>query len=423
MSKTFIESGAREVELGKQAELGGKREKAITHYHQSLGYYKMAKNHEKPGPLRTRLLNQAMDIIEKIKQLEAGNLPEQRAELVESSRSDQFEQVEKEDLADLGWDDIIGLESVKNELKMTVQYPMEIPQIYIGNRQAVRGILLYGPPGVGKTMVVKVLAKECGISFFSISSADVISKWVGDSAKNMKALFEKVKASKPAILFIDEIEAMCPSKDNGGNVQHSGEAMKVVNEILTQMNGLSSDKEMEGVLVIGATNYPWFMDDAILRRFPRRIYLTLPERDDRLALLKYLLARNEQDIGPPLSPEDLEKLADLTELFSNFDLTELVRYASNLTTQDIIQGNYFRLIEVPPKHAIIVVTEEEILQDPAKAWCVPYTELKPELKALLKSRAISMEHLVRAMKMTKPVTSYDKLRLFEKWTLEHGSPS
>ena len=434
MSKPFIESGSREVELGNEAESKGQREKAIGHLRRSLGHYQLAIKHERPGPLRTRLVNLTMDIIEKTERLEAGILTQPQVAtqpLVEKdgahhdeSKMDQFQQIKPEILPDIGWDDIIGLESVKNELKMTVQYPMEIPQIYVGNRQAVKGILLYGPPGVGKTMIVKVLAKECGISFFSISSAEIISKWVGDSAKNMKALFEKVKACKPAILFIDEIEAMCPSKDGaGGNVQHSGEAMKVVNEILTQMNGLTSDAGMDGVLVIGATNYPWLMDDAILRRFPRRIYLPLPEREDRLDLLQYLLARNRHDIGPPLEPEDLENLADSTELFSNFDLTELIRFACNLTTEEIINGNYFRLFPTEEgKFAIIVTTEEEILQDTnIKAWCVSYKELKPELKALLKSRAINMSHLARAMKMTKPVTSKEKLKLFEKWTKEHGS--
>ena len=202
------------------------REKAIGHYHKSFGHYQLAKGHEKKGsPLRIRLVKLSLDIIEKIKQLESGPLQpkEKSVALVErdsGNGGDLFQEIAKEDLPDLGWDDVIGLESVKMELKMTVQYPMEIPQIYVGNRKAAKGILLYGPPGVGKTMIVKVLAKECGISFFSVTSPDIISKWVGDSAKNMKALFEKVKASKPAILFIDEIEAICPSRDSSGNVKN-----------------------------------------------------------------------------------------------------------------------------------------------------------------------------------------------------------
>lgn len=435
MSSVFTESGNREIELARVAEEAGDREKAIRHYHKSFSQYQLAKSHEKKGsPLRTRLVRLSLDIIEKIKQLESGpiQVKEKSVAMVERDsqngqeppRTELFREVEKEDLPDLCWNDVIGLENVKMELKMTVQYPMEIPQIYVGNRKATNGILLYGPPGVGKTMIVKVLAKECGISFFSVSSSDIISKWVGDSPKNMKALFEKVKASKPAILFVDEIEALCPSRDSSSGVQHSGEAMKVVDEILTQMDGLTSEAGMKGVLVIGATNYPWHLDTAILRRFPRRIFLPLPGREDRFALLSHLLKKNEGDIGEPIDFDDIAFLADSTELFSNFDLKELIRFASNLTTEEIIQGQYFRLIPDGEKFSIIVCTEEEILLDPqAKFWSIPYNKLEPELKVLLKSRAVNMSHLKRAMKITKPVTSLNNLTIFQEWTNQHGSNS
>eukprot|EP00483_Globobulimina_turgida_P013147 UN13171 len=178
----------------------------------------------------------------------------------------------------VSWSQVAGLEKAKSLLKEAVILPMKFPQLFIGKRKPWKGILLYGPPGTGKTYLAKAVASEANNStFFSVSSSDLISKYVGESEKLIKYLFALAKEEKPSIIFIDEIDSLATKRAD--NEQDSTRRVKT--EFLLQMQNAAT-----GVLVLGATNCPWDIDSGVRRRFAKRIYISLPDKAARMAIFK-----------------------------------------------------------------------------------------------------------------------------------------
>ncbi|XP_043937570.1 vacuolar protein sorting-associated protein 4A [Protopterus annectens] len=159
------------------------------------------------------------------------------------------------------WNDVAGLESAKEALKEAVILPIKFPHLFTGKRTPWRGILLFGPPGTGKSYLAKAVATEANNStFFSVSSSDLMSKWLGESEKLVKSLFELARQHKPSIIFIDEVDSLCGSR----NENESEAARRIKTEFLVQMQGVGNNND--GILVLGATNIPWVLDSAIRRR-------------------------------------------------------------------------------------------------------------------------------------------------------------
>lgn len=183
-----------------------------------------------------------------------------------------------------------GLHEAKKNLKEAVILPIKFPEAFKGNVKPWKGILLYGPPGTGKTYLAKACATESNATFFSISSSDLISKWVGETEKLIKQLFQIAREKKPSIIFIDEIDSLCGKRGDGGNESSN----RVKTEFLVQMQGVGHDDK--GVLVLGATNIPWGLDPAVRRRFERRVYIALPEIEARLTLLKNVMKENDNTL-------------------------------------------------------------------------------------------------------------------------------
>ncbi len=237
------------------------------------------------------------------------------------------------------WDDIVGLRETKRLLRETVLLPRELAHLYVGIREAPRAILLYGAPGNGKTELVRALATEMmakrAVAFYTFSGADIISKWLGESARNIKELFQTIRANKPAILFIDEIESIC-SKRSEGQDGGSGGQSKALNELLIQLDGLCGDS-MEDVLLIGATNLPWVLDTAMLRRMAARVYVPMPDREMREALFARLLGKNEH----ALESSHFGELAELSEGYSASDITNVCKDAAVLPLRRVVDATRF----------------------------------------------------------------------------------
>lgn len=201
------------------------------------------------------------------------------------------------------WDDVAGLEGAKEALKEAVILPIKFPHLFTGQRKPWRGILLYGPPGTGKSFLAKAVATEANSTFFSVSSSDLVSKWLGESERLVKQLFQMARENKPSIVFIDEVDSLCGTRGEG----ESEASRRIKTEFLVQMNGVGND--MDGVLVLGATNIPWQLDSAIRRRFEKRIYIPLPDAPARATIF----ALNVGSTPCTLTHSDYRTLADLTE--------------------------------------------------------------------------------------------------------------
>ncbi|GAO13919.1 hypothetical protein UVI_02003660 [Ustilaginoidea virens] len=217
------------------------------------------------------------------------------------------------------WDDIAGLEIAKNALRETVVYPFLRPDLFMGLREPARGMLLFGPPGTGKTMLARAVATESKSTFFSISASSLTSKYLGESEKLVRALFGLAKSLAPSIIFVDEIDSLLSQRTGSG--EHEA-TRRIKTEFLIQWSDLqraaagkeASDRDKERcdanrVLVLAATNLPWAIDEAARRRFVRRQYIPLPEPHTRESQLRTLLGQQKHEI----SASDIKRLVELTD--------------------------------------------------------------------------------------------------------------
>ncbi|CAI8617753.1 unnamed protein product [Vicia faba] len=214
------------------------------------------------------------------------------------------------------WESIKGLENAKRLLKEAVVMPIKYPKYFTGLLSPWKGILLFGPPGTGKTMLAKAVATECNTTFFNISASSVVSKWRGDSEKLVKVLFELARHHAPATIFLDEIDAIISQRGEARSEHEASRRLKT--ELLIQMDGLTRTDEL--VFVLAATNLPWELDAAMLRRLEKRILVPLPEPEARRSMFEELLPRQPDE---ELIPYDL--LVDRTEGYSGSDIRLLCK--------------------------------------------------------------------------------------------------
>lgn len=230
------------------------------------------------------------------------------------------------------WEDIGGLDGVKQELKEQVQYPVDHPEKFLKfGMSPSRGVLFYGPPGTGKTMLAKAVANECSANFISVKGPELLSMWFGESESNIRDIFDKARAAAPCIVFLDELDSIAKARGGSGAGGDAGGASdRVVNQLLTEMDGMTSKKN---VFVIGATNRPEQLDPALCRpgRLDSLIYVPLPDEAGRLGILSAQLRKT-----PVAGDIDLSFIASKTHGFSGADLGFITQRAVKIAIKESI---------------------------------------------------------------------------------------
>ncbi|KAJ7058799.1 AAA-domain-containing protein [Mycena amicta] len=298
----------------------------------------------------------------------------------------------------VNWDDVAGLEGAKASLKEAVILPIKFPHLFTGKRTPWKGILLYGPPGTGKSYLAKAVATEAKSTFFSVSSSDLVSKWQGDSERLVKQLFELAREQKPSIIFIDEIDSLAGSRSEA----ESEGSRRIKTEFLVQMNGVGHDDT--GVLVLGATNIPWQLDNAIKRRFEKRIYIPLPGPEARKRMFELHVGETPCE----MSKDDYRQLAEQTDGFSGSDISTVVRDALMQPVRKVLGATHFKRIgsKWTPCSPGDPDAEE-------KSW----TEVDSDE---LQEPGLRLADFLKSLSSTRPTVTEADIKRHDAWTRESG---
>jgi transitional endoplasmic reticulum ATPase len=234
------------------------------------------------------------------------------------------------EVPDVRWSDVGGLEDIKQELKEAIEWPLKYPDVFKkANTNPPKGILLYGKPGTGKTLLAKAVANESGVNFISIKGPQLISRYVGESERGVREIFKTAKHAAPTILFLDEIDSLVPRRGSSSTDAHVTE--RVISQFLTEMDGI---EELKGVVVLAATNRLDLVDPAILRSGRFDLIFELPAPDEQTRLEIFRIHTKDK----PLSEEvDLKELAKQTDGRTGSDIDFIARKASMFAVRQYIE--------------------------------------------------------------------------------------
>ncbi len=352
---------------------------AIPHYLDAAEALMKAIKFERNPQVARSLKKKANMYISRAKELR--DLLEKRKERKSTAGSDDEEEKLENAISDIivtekpniTLEDIAGLETAKQTLREAIVLPLMRPDLFSGARKPWKGILLFGPPGCGKTLLAKATAAEVEATFFNVSASSIISKWLGESEKLVKQLFELADEKQPSIIFIDEVDALAGAR--GG--EHDA-MRRVKTELLTSMDGLSSS-ETDRIVTVGATNMPESIDGAFRRRFERRIYIPLPDLPARSAIFLF------NTKGVELAEDaDFEVLAEITEGYSGSDIAMVCREAIMTPIRELDMAG--------------------AIEDTSVA-----------------ARAVTQGDFLEAIESINPSVSDDEMEKYDNWNEEFGS--
>jgi katanin p60 ATPase-containing subunit A1 len=313
---------------------------------------------------------------------------------------------------DVSFNDIVRLDEAKRLLREAVQLPLQYPQLFTGILRPWKGILLHGPPGTGKTLLAKAVASECHTTFFNISASTLVSKWRGDSEKLVRALFEVARYHAPSTIFMDEMDSILTTRSEGGEHEAS---RRMKTELLIQMDGVRGGKPNEQVFVMAASNLPWDLDVAVLRRLEKRVLVPLPVAEAREQMLrKNLIGRASSDLN-------YEEVAVKTEGYSGADLHLVCREAAMMPVRRLMDRLHLldpspKLPDPAPRSTNSKQSSNRI--EPPNNQNNQNSQLDVEF--LLGNDPVSCQDLYTALDTTKP-SSDGKMDKYQAWQNEFGS--
>lgn len=423
----FLSKGIDLVQKAIEYDTATQYEEAYTAYYNGLDYLMLALKYEKNPKSKELIRAKFTEYLQRAEQLKQHLDEEQEAKKKEStsvgagSGSGSGSGKDDEDTEDgkklrgalsgailsekpnVKWEDVAGLEGAKEALKEAVILPVKFPHLFKGNRKPTSGILLYGPPGTGKSYLAKAVATEANSTFFSVSSSDLVSKWMGESEKLVKQLFTMARENKPSIIFIDEVDALTGQRGEG----ESEASRRIKTELLVQMNGVGNDSH--GVLVLGATNIPWQLDSAIRRRFERRIYIPLPDVAARTKMFEI----NVGETPCSLTKEDYRNLGQMTDGYSGSDIAVAVKDALMEPIRKIRGATHFRDISDDPDHRKLTPCSPGDEGAIEMSW----TDIEADE---LEEPVLTIKDFLKAIKNTRPTVNEEDLKKQEDFTKDFG---
>jgi len=325
MSSPLFDAAKKNAAMAYKLDQGGQAQQAVRYYVSAAEQLQKLINFTDDSNMKNLYYQKAMEYILRVKEIRG---------IVESSdvkksssttaSTDEDEEISGEissvivrEKPNVKWEDVAGMEAAKLALREAIILPMSRPDLFKGARKPWKGILMYGPPGCGKTYLCKAVASEVDSTFFSVSAANLISKWLGESEKLVKELYDRAVEESPSIIFFDEIDSLAGSR--GGSSE--GEAMRrVKTQLLQAVEGFGTGEEL--LVTVGATNTPWDIDAAMRRRFERRVYVTLPTTEAREKMFQI----HTRGVGLA-ADVSFEELAKYTAGYTAADIALLCREA------------------------------------------------------------------------------------------------